>query len=189
MSLGLTINQLVESNLPADFSVSMDYIETRLKYWQTLLYEAANVGESDKYDICKWSDKWQILLSYCITYDIYVRVLSGSFIAIAGSTGGSSEGGTIKSITTGPTEVEYHNDSEALAMLLKTLKDPEGPFYSMLALACGFANNLGVKLPFCRAKKHVSPLLIGKTPLKGKAYYNYITKKVYGKANKPSSMG
>lgn len=191
MSIGLTIYQLVESNLPADFVVSNDYINTRLKYWQLLLYKAAEIDEADKYSITEWPDDWLILLSYCVTYDLYVRILSGAFIAIgevSSSSSTKSDGG-IKKIVTGPTEVEYHNSSESLTDLLKNIRSPDGAFWDMLQLACAFAQQLGVKLPFCKAKKIPIGLTIGKVPLKGKAYYEYITKKVYGKVHKPKSVG
>src|SRR5690606_26510844 len=107
------------------------YIDTRLRYWQLFLYPAAKIEEVDIYDIEKWTDEWLILLAYCITYDIYIRILSGAFIAQFGGSeeedGGSSEGsGAIKKIVTGPTEVEYHNNADALASFLKNFTGPDG---------------------------------------------------------------
>lgn len=192
MSLDLTVYQLVRSNLPADFVVSDPYIDTRLKYWQLFLYRAAKVAEEDKYDIDSWTDEWRVLLSHTITYDIYLRIITGSFIAqISG--GDSEESGSgqgpIKKIATGPTEVEYHNTAGTLSSFLKGFNAPGGMMELFMQEACGWAAQLGVKLPFCSTRNLYKGLVVGKRPLRGKRYYNYLIKKVYGQAHKPSSMG
>lgn len=182
MALGLTIEQLVASNLPAGFVVSDDYITTRLKFWQLFLAEAAELPEgSDVYDINVWTaledgDKWLMLLAYCVTYDIYLLIIAGKFIAL-GSSNGEEGGGEVKKIVTGPTEVEFHDSANALAVLIKNMKGPNGIFDAFLALACGFASQLGVKLPFC-AQRMVPGLVIGKKrPLRGERYFDYIIRK------------
>lgn len=190
MPLDLSIYQLVRNNLPADFVVSDEYLDIRLKYWQLFLYEAAGVDEDDIYNILAWTDSWVILLSYCILYDIYVKIVSGKFIAYMGSgSEGDAGSGDIKKITTGPTEVEYHNSADNLKVFLSGFLEPGGFMDLFMQEACAWASRVAVKLPFCHAKKLQVGLMIGKRPIKGKRYYAYITKKAYGQAYKPSSMG
>lgn len=154
MAYELEVTQLVADNLPAGFSVSTDFIAKHLKTWQLLLYRAAEIPEDLKYDISVWSDEWRLILAYCIIYDLYMNVLSGNYILVGSSeTNTSTGGGTVKKITTGPTEVEYHNDSSTLAMLLKDWDKPGGLLYLLFAKACMAASLLGVKLPFCAAYK------------------------------------
>lgn len=183
MSLGLNIYQLVQSNLPAGFTVTNDYVDTRLKYWRALLYESADIDEADKFNDNAWTalpkaDEWAILMSYCITYDIYLLILTGNFISTAGSNEESSEGGgQVKKIITGPTEVEFHNNTESLASILKLITGPAGLFDQFMSLACAFATRLGVKLPFCTLNGFAGRIIIGKRPLRGKRYFNWVTKK------------
>lgn len=182
MALGLTIYQLVASNLPAGFSVTNNYIEERLKYWQLLLQDAADISSDDVYDLDKWAalkdgDKWLILLSYCVVYDVYVRILSGNFLSMGSSEESeNSGGGNVKKIVTGPTEVEYYDSSTSLAALLKVITGPNGLFDQFLALACAFAQQLGVFLPFCSLPSRAK-IIIGKRPLRGVRYFNYVIKK------------
>lgn len=194
----LTIAQLVEDILPADFVVGSTYIENRTKVWQLFFARANDLDPTDEaaiFDPNKWNNEWTVLLAYSVSYDIYVRILSGKFLAISNTstevdetTGESNATGNIKKIVTGPTEVEYHNDSEALSAVLKTLMGEGGPYEQFMVLACGFASQIGVKVPYCRGNRAPSGLLIGKKAIKGKRYYDYITKKVYG-YNKPASVG
>lgn len=187
MALDLDIYQLVASNLPTGFVVNNDYIDQRLKYWQLFLRDGAEIAPEDTYDINAWKaledgDKWLILLSYCITYDIYLKILSGTFFMVGG--GETSEtgegGGQIKKIVTGPTEVEYHDSSKALSEIIKALRGEGGLFDEFLRLACAFANQLGISLPFC-SSNYRAKLIIGKKPLRGQRYFNYIIKKSSGR--------
>lgn len=190
MALDLDIYQLVASNLPTGFVVSTDYVDQRLKYWQLFLRDGADVDPADTYDLAVWQalpegDKWLILFSYAITYDVYLKILSGSFFLINVDEGEESTGGQIKKIVTGPTEVEYHDSSKALSDIIKALRGPDGLLEEFLKMACGFANQLGVSLPFCNSS-YRARIIIGKKPLRGKAYFNYIIKKSTGK---PKSRG
>lgn len=182
MALDLDIYQLVASNLPTGFVVSEDYVDQRLKYWQLFLRDGAEIPPEDTYDMGAWEalpegDKWLILLSYCIVYDTYLKILSGAFFLIGREENGEEgEGGQIKKIVTGPTEVEYHDSSKALSEIIKALRGPGGLFDEFLRLACAFANQLGISLPFCESF-YRAQIIIGKRPLRGEAYFNYIIKK------------
>lgn len=149
--IGLTVTQLVELYLPIGFSVSEDYVKKITKLHQLMYYKAAEIDETDKYDITKWPEEWQMLLGYLVTHSLLKRILTGAFISGSGGEDGTSEnagGSGIKKITTGPTEVEYHNSAESLANIIKNLKD--GVFIEgLLSDACPLANRLGVKVPFC----------------------------------------
>lgn len=150
----ISINQLVEDNLPAGFSVSQDYIDRRLEVWQLLLYKAAEIPADYMTDITVWSNEWRIVLAYCIIYDIYMKIISGN-ILFGGSSSdneGISTGKDVKKITTGPTEVEYFNTKESWAELMKFWLQPGGLLELFFAQACMAAATVGVKLPFCAAR-------------------------------------
>lgn len=151
MTYVLDVNQLVEDNLPAGFSVSTNFIENRLKTWQILLYRAAGIADEDKFKMDDWNDDWRLVLAYCIIYNVYMTAIAGKYIL--GSSNSGDGGASIKKITTGPAEVEYHNDAATLAMLIKNWGKPGGLLYMFFAEACMAASNVGVKLPFCAPAK------------------------------------
>lgn len=159
-----SFNQLVADNLPAGFSVSQDYLDRQLKIWQMLLHEAAEIPEEYKYDLAVWSDTWEVVLAYCVIYDIYMRILSGAIIFGGVSTNTNGEiqtGGEVKKIVTGPTEVEYFGTKEAWAEIIKLWGAPGGLLELFFAKACMAARMVGVKLPFCTgAKILVGPKVI-----------------------------
>lgn len=180
MALDLTIYQLVASNLPAGFVVSDNYIDERLKYWQLFLRDGAEIDPEDVYKWSAWlaledGDKWAILLSYCIAYDVYLKILGGFFLWV--NPGEQEEsGGSVKKIVTGPTEVEYHDSSKALSEIIKAIKGQGGLLDEFLRLACAFAAQLGISLPFCEPG-YKAKIIIGKKPLRGESYFRYVTKR------------
>lgn len=184
--LGLTIDQLVADALPAGFVVSEAYVQNRLRVWQTGLWEAANVDEASKYEISAYTDDWHILLSYLIVYDTLSRVLSGNFTSVLDPGTDTEEGGGgVKKIVTGPTEVEFHDTTTALAKLLTAMNGENGIFNQFLITACAFAGKLGVQLPFC-ARRNTGGCISIVKPRFPHAGYNGITR--YGQ-NKPKSVG
>lgn len=150
-----SIIQLVADNLPAGFTVSQDYLERRLKEWQLYLHRAAGIPTEYREDIALWSEEWQMVLAYCIVYDIFMKIISGAilFKDITVDTDGEiSAGGEVKKITTGPTEVEYFNTKESWAELIKYWLGPDGLATLFFAKACMAAAVVGVKLPFCTGR-------------------------------------
>jgi hypothetical protein len=145
--LGIEIVQLVESQLPAGFSVSEDYVKQRTRVWQLFLHGEAGVDETDMFDITKYPAKYQIIIGYLIMWDIIQKILLGSFIKVSGGDGTTPQKGVVKKITTGPSDVEFHNSSEALAGIIKALHGDLTQAF--IGTACAFASSMGLQLPFC----------------------------------------
>jgi hypothetical protein len=184
--LGLTLDQLVADALPAGFSVATPYIEHRTKVWAMLLWEGAGVPAESKYDITVWPDEWVLLLSYLIVYDVLSRVLIGNFTSVLSDGGGEEgEGGGVKRIVTGPTEVEFHDNTTALSKLMTSMSSEDGFFTQFLTTACALGSKLGIQLPFCARQKAGSCFIVIK-PYIPHAGFNGITE--YAQ-NKPKSLG
>lgn len=183
--LGINITQLVESQLPAGFSVSGDYLKTRLRIWQLFIHETAGVEEADMYDIEKYSAKWQIVLGYLILWDIFQKILVGSFIKLTGGESGTK--GEVKKITTGPSDVEFHNSSESLAAIIKALSKGGDMMTTFLSSACMFAGSLGLQLPFCPTRN----IFVGPTILKtcNSPTVHYKNCSCNGCLHRPKSVG
>lgn len=183
--LGLTITQLVEQQLPAGFTVSAPYLEARLKMWQLFMYETAGVEEADAYTISAYSDKWQVLLAYLILWDVFQRILIGSYIMVSGGDGSTESKGVVKKITTGPTDIEFHNSSQSLADIIRALSAGGDMNQSFLASACAFAGSMGIQLPFCPRMDLGIPPEILKTCNSPSQFNNCYNECLY----KPKSVG
>lgn len=157
-AINLTIIQLIESNLPTGFSVSTVFIDTQTKLWQMILWEAAGVPEADKYNINSYTEDWQMLIGYGIMWNIFQKVLGDGFINSVGSADLDSNSG-VKKITTGPTEVEYHNGAQSFAAILKAMQGEDGIINQILSMGCMIASRLGIKMPFCKANNLPIPFI------------------------------
>lgn len=146
--LGYTVAQLVEQQLPTGFVVSADYVTARQKWWETIL--PLLPGMTDPHDESQWTDEWNMLIAYLIIWDIFQKALSGQLLTVLGAgANGTSGGKLIKTIKTGPTEVQYQDTAAAFAALMKILSTGESPFAPIFAQACILAHTLKIKIPFC----------------------------------------
>lgn len=189
MELNFTIDQLVAHYLPPAFSVSQAFIEQELKLQQFLHYKDAGVSEKNAYNWDSYSGEWQLIFAYLIIWVVYQKILAGAFITVSGSTSDTSTGkGPVKKITTGPTDVEFHNSTESLAELIKALQSPDGWLAWIMGYACPLGTSVGIKLPFCPGHKIPGSILVvgsGCGCASSNAIFTIICHELY----KPASMG
>ncbi len=186
--LNLTVAQLVEMELPAGFVVSEEYVANNLKINQMLLYQQAEVADADKFDETKWSDQWNLLISYLIVFTVYSRALAGNILLNFGtsSDGASNGSGQIKKIVTGPAEVEYQDTAAAFSTLIKNLTtDPNSAWAILVSNACILAGVLQIKIPFCKGATIGGMFVKAGVPYCLTDYMNL----VYDKPCKPISVG
>lgn len=154
-AFGYTVAQMVTQQLPSGFVVSNDYITAREKWWQNILFTAANntgatIADSDIYTEAAWPDRWNMLISFLVIYDVFQKALTGELLSLAGAgSEGVSGKGTVKTVKTGPTEVQYQDTFAAFTALMKIINTPQSPFFSVFTQACLLAHQLRVKIPFC----------------------------------------
>lgn len=152
----LTLTQLIGNLLPAGFSVSEDFVTRSVNTWQLFLWGVFKdvVAEEDKYDIRKYPENALPLFAALVVRDVLTVALTGSFLDNMGAAGnavGAEAQGSTKRITTGPTEVEFHDGLSALAKLIAATKNGLGILADINEKACMFAQQLGIKLPFCES--------------------------------------
>ena len=184
-----TISQLVQFNLPTGFAVSQDYLDSRIQYWQMILADNVPIEDPlDPYTETDWPYEWNVLISYLITWDVYQKALLGGVIVIAAGAGDMDGAkGAVKKITTGPAEVEFHDGNKTYTDMLKAIQSggAENPFAIILAPACPLAQQLGIKIPFCRGYDYAFALTKVTNP------FNCVlqTAYTYGKIPHTASVG
>lgn len=145
----LSIKAFLRSEFPANAGLSEDFINQKVIYWKYFLYSAANLPEPYIDSDDNWSISYRMLIAKLIAYDVLILALRGSIVAFAGSST-TEMGGSIKSIETGPTKVEYNDSSSALERLLKPGLSGATAMDGLLSDVCGLANKLRIKVPPCK---------------------------------------
>lgn len=159
--LGIGIDEFVKINLPSTLTLIPTIIPTLKKKWQLMLYEAVSpqILDANIYNEAQWPDIWNLLISYCIIYDILLILSQESLIGsfqldssnTSGSTNSNSASGGLKRLVEGPSEAEWFDLSSQLTNMFKANPDGSTSFSMMTAQACAIASKLRVKLPFCPA--------------------------------------
>lgn len=159
----LTIDQLVKQFLPAGFSVSEEFQNNSITIWQSMLWEGLGVSSDYKYDMSKYPDGVEPLFASLVVYDVLNLALTQAFLdgMGTGSEGeeGSESGGGIKTIKTGPTEVEFHDNVSSLAKLISAARGSDGLITLISNQACYYARMFKIKLPFCPSIKVVGTMI------------------------------
>jgi len=135
-----TISNAVQTLAPESFQASSGQVSLLTSKWQSLLYEALEIPEEDKFTEASYPFEANMLITYLIIKDIIV-------VKIADTTAGSSSssGGAIKKIVTGPTEVERFSPTQSYYELSKN----GGILVEFQALICALSNKLGVFITGC----------------------------------------
>lgn len=138
---------MVTDVLPADTGIPDATISEFIRKNQLYLSSAAStwgIEEGDTYNETAYSPLANMLVAKMTVVDVLTR---GGNQYLASLSGGSSEsnGTQVKSITTGPTEVEWFEGSELWSDIMKD----GGLFQSAQMDACNIASRLYVQLPYC----------------------------------------
>lgn len=158
-SMGFTIEQMVELELPASFTLDPSLLSLYIKRWQLTLYgsftppvELINVHDQNSYSALA-----NLLIARLVTYDLIIKSTE-SLMLIDGSLA-NPQSGSQKSIKTGPTEVEWYNPAEQAS---KLSYGSNSAFSSIKESICGLASTLGIYLKMCGPKK--GPVIWDKVP-------------------------
>lgn len=84
--LNLSIQQMVEYELPSGISYDSIGFTQGIRKWQLYLQEAANILDEDVFNEAKWPPLYNVLISKLIVYDLIIKASTSSmasFIAAA----------------------------------------------------------------------------------------------------------
>lgn len=174
-TFGISIDDFVRMNLPSTLPLLPSIIPNLKKKWQLLLQAAVRpeILPADTYVEAAWPDEWNMLIAYCIVYDILMILSQEAFIgnlglsssADSGASNVSTGSGGLKRLVEGPSEAEWFDLSKSMGNLFKANADGSTAFSAITGQACMLAGKLGVKLPWCPNRKSMIPIpIIGKNP-------------------------
>lgn len=156
----MTVNEYIDLELPSNLTLDTKWVQGKKKYWELFM----NPGfESIPKELrCEnFEDMCNSLIAKLVVYDAFQMAAMGSFIAFIGGGNNSKDqstevdpesapdGGNIKSITTGPTKVEFYSTSTALKDLLSSQGENGSVMDVLFAGICSLASRIGIKVPYC----------------------------------------
>jgi len=147
-----SIEAYLNSELPANLTISMDYRNQRITYWRKILQSAFNISDVNLHIESSWPDLVNALFAKLVVYDALELATRGSFIQFLG--GDYTDvteigGGGVKSVETGPTKVEYYDTSTSVKNAFSASPGSMSAFDVLRSSVCGLADHLRVKLPMC----------------------------------------
>lgn len=147
-----TLQAYLNSELPANITLTEDYRNQRIFYWRRILQTAFEITDVNLNVEEEWPILANALLAKLVVYDATMLASRGSFIAFMGGDYTSPEdlGGPVSKIETGPTSVEFHSTSKALGEVFQRGASGVSAFDTMLVDLCGLASFLKVKIPMCK---------------------------------------
>ena len=148
------IQAYLNSELPANITLTEDYRNQRIFYWRRILQVAFNIANANINIEEKWPTLVNALLAKLVVYDAMMLASRGSFMAFMGGDYTSSDdlGGPVSKIQTGPAMVDFHSTSKALSEMFQPGSSGISAFDTMLVDLCGLASFLKVKIPMCKGK-------------------------------------
>lgn len=173
-----TIETMVRSVLPADFTISEIDLTQAVARWQIYMQPKVSipflVTEADMFDQTKWPSLVNVLISKLIVWELF---LSSSKKTIIVSSGGSSSSsststsggvtGAVKRIESGPSVAEWFNPATTVSQTVSQSsnnKDGSGGAGGIMTQdICLFAKRLDIWLPdICSKKKLYIGFGVGK---------------------------
>jgi len=149
-----TIQAYLNSELPANITLTEDYRNQRIFYWRRILQTAFEIADDNINIEEKWPTLVNILIAKLVVYDAMMLASRGSFMAFMGGDYTSSDdlGGPVSKIATGPASVDFHSTSKALSEMLQPGSSGMSVLDVMMVDLCGLSRRLGVKVPMCSDK-------------------------------------
>ena len=174
-SLNGSIYTLVDQKLPGDITMSFNEKQSFIEKWQLYLQPMLEhtVPIAHYNDELYYEALENQLILDLVTYDYLVFYINGILINIDQGNN-SEETSKVKRITTGPSEVEYFNDSDISIEKIKSITryaQKGGVLDILKDSICSLSFRLNIQLPICKSKNHpVIPLIFESEidrPLKG----------------------
>lgn len=147
-----SVEAFLATELPATIQLQENYIQQRKLYWKLFLQSAAGIADSALYNDTSWSIQYRILISKLIAYDALELAGKGSYFQFMGgdyTNPSSAPGAQVKSITTGPSEVEFHDTLSSIEKIFTPGSYGKSAWDIFNINLCGLANQIGVKIPMC----------------------------------------
>lgn len=153
---GLTtgIDAFIRSETPANLSIVPNFKNQKIKYWQSFLSILTNPIKTNPHNEASWSILEKALIGKLVIYEALLLATKGSYVGFINATSktdtSTQSSGGVKSITTGPTSVEFHDVSSSVSSMMK----PNGPaglsaFDKFKEDLCILAKRLRISLPMC----------------------------------------
>lgn len=191
-----SIYKLIDTYLPSEVfgEISMALKQQLISKWQIYLGDIVNhnIPPHEKDNELYYEALENQLIMELVAYDYTVmnvtRLVGGSYKATSGKhvqvdgDGNEVDGGDVKKIITGPTEVEYFDSGNTKADLIRYAYDalkPGGLIDTLKKGICMLADRLDIYLPFCnlRDKNTIVPRVVDRRhpkPLSGPDPYGVL---------------
>lgn len=153
-----SIEAYLNSELPANLTLTMDFRNQRIMFWRQILQSAFNISDANLNVESAWPDLVNALLAKLVVYDALMLASIGSFVQFLGGDYTSTEtigGGGVKRVTTGPTEVEYFDTAQSARQAFSATTGQISQFEALKEGLCGLSSYLGVKLHMCPDSKQI----------------------------------
>lgn len=156
----MTVREYINLELPSNLQLDSKWVSGKVKYWE-LFMNPGFKSIPEELQCENFEDMCNSLIAKLVVYDAFQMAAMGSFIAFIGGGYNSKdhetevdpeaaeEGGNIKSITTGPTKVEFYSTSAALKDLLSSSGENGSVMDVLFAGICSMASRIGIKVPYC----------------------------------------
>lgn len=147
-----SIDAFLSTELPATIRLAENYKQQRILYWKVFLQDAAEVIDSNLFNDTSWSLLYRMLISKLVAYDALEMAAKGAYFQFMGGSytdPGETPGGPVKKITTGPSDVEFHDTVNALDKIFATGSGGVSGWDTLQINLCGLAHKIGVKIPMC----------------------------------------
>lgn len=152
----VTVKKLVRVDIPSITVLSDEDLEQLAITYQNFLAPRFLIPDADKLDDTKYTYLQNNLVAKLIVRAKSLQSLSN---AVTSSGGSGATVGATKSIKTGPSEASWYDPSLFWKSVLGTKYSSFEQFEQEI---CMFANDLGVRLPFCKAGKKTTIFTIAK---------------------------
>lgn len=156
-----SVESFLDTELPTNIKLEENYRNQRLTYWRRFLMDAFSITEANLEVESSWPIMANALLAKLIAYDALTLAAKGSLLQFMGGdfTKLTGQGGPIKKIETGPSNVEFYSVMDTIDKLLKPSPSGTTVLEMLSGDICGLAAKLKVKLPMCKDTSWVNPIV------------------------------
>lgn len=153
--LDTPLTQLFQTFIPPGLEVDESSAENIKRKWQLFLQPLVN-PEIDVFDELFWPPLVNYMIAQLIAYDLIIAAANRYLIGIGLQSGTDTTGsaGEVKSVRTGPSEVEWFQGSETWSEVFKQ----GGTFEELTKQICTLAHRLRITLYICEHLSH-SPIV------------------------------
>jgi hypothetical protein len=150
-SINFTIHTQVLTLLPSGFSLGYEAFNLYRTKWQQILGPNLFENKADYTYEFSYPIKYNMLIAYLVIRDMLIKAGNDFLLSTFEGSLSTSENtgiqGSVKAIRTGPVETEWFESSSTLKEIFKA----GGKYDTINSACCSLADDLGIKLSFCRS--------------------------------------